>query len=80
MTLLWIFEPYQLILMVLVAELFLGMVCNLDLEVFNPRRNYKQWYKINWFGVWVTTIFLHIVFPLYAIIYWIYKLVTVGRK
>ena len=57
---------------------FLGM--RFDLSVFNPIRNYNQWRKINWFGVIVATILLNVIFPLYAIVYWGYKLVTVGRK
>lgn len=58
--------------------LFLRM--GFDLSVFNPIRNYNQWRKINWFGVIVATILLNVIFPLYAIVYWGYKLVTVGRK
>lgn len=76
----WVFELYQIIIIAIVADLFLGLIFNLDLEVFNPIRNYNNWTKINWFGVWVATVFLHLIFPPYAIIYWVYRLVTIGRK
>ena len=36
--------------------------------------------KMNWVGVILTTIILHLLFPAVAIPYWIYKLLTVGRK
>ena len=51
-----------------------------DFSFFNPIRNYKQWSGINWFGVIFLTLLLNIVFPVYAIGYWFYKLCTVGRK
>ena len=54
--------------------------CNMDLSIFNPIRNYKEWYKINWFGISVITLILNIIFLPYAICYWIYKLFTIGRK
>lgn len=76
----WIFEPYQIVIFAVLGDCILGALFNLDLEVFNPIRNYKTWTKINWFGVIMATIFLHIIFPVYAIVYWGYKLVTVGRK
>ena len=61
-------------------EVFVLLGMNFDLSVFNPIRNYNQWRKINWFGVIVATILLNVTFPLYAIVYWGYKLVTVGCK
>lgn len=71
---------FSLIAFISFFEMFviLGMGC--DLSVFNPIRNYNQWRKINLFGVIVATILLNVIFPLYAIVYWGYKLVTVGRK
>lgn len=61
-------------------EMFGLLAIGLDLSIFNPIRNYNQWRKINWFGVIVATILLNVIFPLYAIVYWGYKLVTVGRR
>jgi len=55
-----------------------------NLPFLNPLRNYETWTKINWFGIWVITILLNIIFIPYAIIYWVCKLfrfmLTVGRK
>ena len=48
--------------------------------VFNPIRNYKTWTSMNWFGVILGTIVLHVLLPVYAIGYWFYKLCTFGRK
>ena len=78
----WNVEPYQIIIFAIFVDFFLGLVFLIpeDLEVFNPIRNYNTWRQINWFGVIVGTIFLHIIFPVYAIIYWGCVLVTIGRK
>ena len=71
---------FSLIFFISFFEMFpiLGIGC--DLSIFNPIRNYNKWNKINWFGVIVATVLLNIGFPLYALVYWVYKLVTVGRK
>lgn len=54
---------------------------NIDgFNLFNPIRNYKTWTSMNWFGVILGTVFLHVLFPVYAVIYWFYKLCTFGRK
>ena len=50
------------------------------INIFNPIRNYNVWKNFNWFGTIVCTIVLNIFFFPYAIIYWIYKLFTIGRK
>jgi hypothetical protein len=49
-------------------------------NIFNPIRNYKRWTSMNWFGVILCTVFLHILLPVYAVVYWFYKLCTFGRK
>lgn len=51
-----------------------------DLSLFNPIRNYNKWTQFNWFGIIVLTILINIILLPYAIIYWVYKLLTVGRK
>jgi hypothetical protein len=62
-------------------ELFvLTPCCGMDLSIFNPIRNYNTWKKLNWFGISVITLILHILFLPYAICYWIYKAFTVCRK
>lgn len=71
---------WEIVGLLIIGDIILGIACDLDLEVFNPIRNYRKWTKINWFGVIVATIFLHIIFPIWAIGYWGYNLVTVGRK
>lgn len=48
-------------------------------NILNPIHNYKRW-KMNWFGVIFFTALINIVFPIYSICYWFYKLCTVGRK
>lgn len=54
---------------------------NLDtFDFFNPIRNYKTWTSMNWFGVILGTVFFHILLPVYAVVYWFYKLCTFGRK
>lgn len=51
-----------------------------EFNIFNPIRNYKTWTSMNWFGVILGTILLHALLPVYAVIYWFYKLCTFGRK
>jgi hypothetical protein len=48
-------------------------------EVYNPITIYK-YYKVNYFGCLFLTLLFHIIFPLPAPIFWLYKLCTVGRK
>ena len=45
----------------------------------NPIVIYKN-IKMNWVGVILTTIILNILLPAVSVPYWIYKLLTVGRK
>ena len=49
-------------------------------HIFNPVRNYNTYTQFNWFGIIIITLFLNIIFIPYAIVYWIYKLFTVGRN
>lgn len=67
----------------LIVIIFINMFAlwlDIDLEIFNPIRNYNKWTNINWFGISIITLFLNIIFIPYAIGYWIYKLFTIGRK
>ena len=45
----------------------------------NPLFIYEQ-VKVNWFGCILITVILHILLPVVAVLYWLYKLCTVGRK
>ena len=78
------FNLYQLMILLLavsiIKEMLLVVIFKLDSEIFDPIINYRRWRKINWFGVIMGTIFLHIIFPVLAIFYWGYRLVTTGRK
>jgi hypothetical protein len=47
--------------------------------VYNPITIYKH-YEVNYFGCFFLTLLLHIIFPLPAPFFWLYKLCTVGRK
>ena len=69
-----------LILFLLICSIVLGISLNIDLEIFNPIRNYNEWDNLNWLGIFVITLLLNIIFIPYAIGYWIYKLFTIGRK
>ena len=51
-----------------------------NLSIFNPIRNYNEWTQFNWIGITIITLLLNVTFILYAVVYWIYKLFTVGRK
>lgn len=56
-------------------------ICEIGtLSIFNPMTNYQKWNKLNWFGVILGTLILHILFLPNAIVYWSYKLITVNRK
>ena len=46
---------------------------------FNPIQVYKS-YKVNWFGCIMLVLLAHTLFLIMAIVYWFYRLCTVGRK
>lgn len=45
----------------------------------NPRFIYRH-VKVNWFGAAFLALIANIALPIIAIVYWFYKLCTVGRK
>ncbi len=49
-------------------------------ELCNPYWAYKYHRSVNWFGAIVLSLVYTALFPIGAIIYWFYKLCTVGRK
>ena len=49
-----------------------------DLSFLNPRVIYDN-ICVNWFGAIFLAIIFNILLPLSAVIYWMYKLCTVGR-
>lgn len=69
----------------ILAYIFLNGIFLVNLSIenmeigFNPIRVYKE-NNINWFGCIMLVLLAHILFLPIAIIYWIYKLCTVGRK
>ena len=48
-------------------------------EFVNPVHIYK-YNKVNWFGVIIVALIYNALCPIGAVIYWFYKLCTVGRK
>ena len=70
----------KLLVISAIEGIFLLMIDVVDLSFFNPLRNYEEWYGLNWFGVIFFTIILNVTLPLYAFLYWFYKLCTVGRE
>ena len=52
----------------------------LNFTIFNFVENYNNWTQFNWFGIVVITLLINILFLPYAILYWTYKLFTVGRR
>lgn len=69
----------ELIFVISLIELVI-LICVEDFSFFNPIRNYKKWNRMNWFGVIFFTLLLTIIFPVFALGYWFYKLCTVGRN
>ena len=57
-----------------------GATNNLDSipYLINPVVIYRE-NKVNIVGCILLTLLRHLIFPYYAIIYWIYKLCTIGR-
>jgi hypothetical protein len=48
-------------------------------ETFNPKVKYEEG-NLNWFGTIVVTVVVTIILMPIAIIFWIYKLFTIGRR
>jgi hypothetical protein len=48
-------------------------------EYLNPRWMYQH-YQVNWFGCILLFLWYLLLCPLGLVIYWFYKLCTVGRK
>lgn len=60
---------------------YLPFVDNFNsLAILNPVRNYKEWKRINLLGIFIITTLINFVLFPYAIVYWVYKLLTVGRR
>jgi hypothetical protein len=49
-------------------------------ELCNPCEAYWYYRKVNWFGAIVLSLVYTALCPIGALIYWFYKLCTVGRK
>lgn len=61
----------------ILGAFILSIMVNFDLTIFNPVRNYKKWVKLNWFGIFIITLLLNIIFMPYSILYWIYKILFI---
>lgn len=60
--------------------IFLAENCLMGFQWINPLYIYET-VRVNWFGCIVLTILAHLAAgPIISIIYWFYKLCTVGRK
>lgn len=63
--------------------IFIAMCCDgygsPNLSFLNPKVIYDN-IPVNWFGAIFLSIIFNILLPLSAVIYWGYKLCTVGRK
>jgi hypothetical protein len=78
----------DILLMIYLGVNVIGLViCLIGLEsgytfwngVFNPKAIYKSM-KVNWFGAYLLATVAFICMTPAAIIYWFYKLCTVGRR
>ena len=48
-------------------------------ELFNPNRIYRS-HKVNWFGAYLLAISSFLCMTPFALMFYIYKLCTIGRK
>lgn len=65
---------------IVINILFLFKLSIKEMEAgFNPIQVYKD-YNVNWFGCIMLVLLAHILFLLIAIVYWFYKLCTIGRR
>ena len=48
-------------------------------ELYNPVYVYNHISKINWFGAFMLALVYTIMTPIFAMIYWVYKLCTIKR-
>lgn len=62
-----------------IAVFIIAFTADCGFSFVNPVIIYKN-VKMNWVGVILLTIILNLLFTLASICYWIYKLLTVGRK
>ena len=78
------------LIILLVAWNVIGGMCSLvpadkcslfgTFSYLNPIFLYDYHSNLNWFGVILLTLFYNLLCPVATIIYWFYKLCTVGRK
>ena len=71
--------PYFILTMYCIAALSCNSKWINGLNFLSPVQFYHN-VKVNLFGAFFVTLILNILFAPYAIVYWIYKLCTVGRK
>lgn len=74
----------------LIAMFLIGFIIDMNwminnrhcdgLELCNPYWTYKYYKNVNWFGACMISLAFTAFCPPLAIIYWFYKLCTVGRR
>lgn len=67
------------IFMLLFCSEFYTYTTEVNFEKLNPRYIYSN-YRLNWFGTIMLFLFGNLLCPIGSIIYWFYKLCTVGRR
>ena len=77
-------------IIILIFAWIIGLVINIGwiannkycdgFELCNPYWAYKYYKNVNWFGACMISLVFTALCPPIAIIYWFYKLCTIGRK
>ena len=73
-----LFAIWIVLNIITVITLLSASADGVNLSFVNPIVIYNK-IKVNWFGAWLLAIVCNVVLPVIAIIYWIYKICTVGR-
>lgn len=78
---------WEALLAIYIALNFVGAIiflvicgggCNWE-DLFNPYEIYQE-VKVNWFGAWLLATIAFLCMTPFALIFYIYKLCTVGRR
>jgi hypothetical protein len=77
--------PVENIVILIIVYVVINFIIlfNEDIETMESNYNPIQVYKdnnVNWFGCILLVLVTHIIFIIPAIVYWFYKLCTVGRR
>lgn len=72
------FVIWAVINFVVLFALAIASVDGANLSFVNPLVIYDN-IDVNWFGAWFLAIIANVALPAVAVLYWIYKICTVGR-